>query len=390
MEIEKKIFYIALILFSLDFKLQGISIFILYSFCFILKQKRILLSKDSFFLIVMSGSFFISYIFSSYFEMSILKNLCAVVLAYIVGSNLKLKEKEIKNIVILSAVFMSFHGVLNLIYNYIIFGKNVLSNSRTYDIWSQAVSASTGQATKFVPLIAIFYSFCFFEKNKKIKIFLSIIILMIFIYNMGLGGRTTILLLIISLFTTIVYFLLKEFKIKYFFKIVLFILLILSVFYIIYNFDILGIRSILEKSYFIHRFFSKSGQGINEDPRLERKIFYYKHFFEYLWGGNVIGKELKIGHAHELWLDIFDMAGIGPYLCICIYTMNSIVRAVKFYKLKSLNKSSSVMIANFYTIMLLQFLAEPILDGSPKLLILYCFIDGLIFRFLKKRRKNEL
>ncbi|MGD6730446.1 MAG: hypothetical protein ACPKMZ_05180 [Pleomorphochaeta sp.] len=113
------------------------------------------------------------------------------------------------------------------------------------------------------------------------------------------------------------------------------------------------------------------------------------YFTKYLWGGNFISTGQNIGPAHEIWLDTYDYSGIIPYTLIIIYTCSYIIRMFKIFKNKNIYLGIRILSVTFYIVMTIQFGLEPILEGSPILFYLFCFLDGFFKIIIIKNEKLE-
>lgn len=387
-KIESAYMIIALSLFSVDFKLQGVTVFLVAALVFFTINHRVSIDASGAILICFGVTFFLFFFPSQYFDISIVKTVLAVMLAYLLGySQDNITESTVINTIKLIAIFMALHGVLNLLYNLSIFGTQAFSIARSYDFWSQAISGSTGQATKFTPFLSVFFYLLFVDKKFKSKLIAGILVIAMTLYNIELGGRSYFILFAIATFTSYLIYGLKSDTFKKSVRILLVIVGIAIIFVVIYQMDIFGVKTTVESSYFFHRFFSVSGQKINEDDRVLKKIEYLKNMWNYPFGGSNIRTALHIGYAHELWLDIFDMVGIVPYVLLVGYTFAAIARAIRVFRTNGLKTGTYVIVGTLYLIMLVQFFIEPVIYGSPKLVIAFCLIDGLVARLQKTKKE---
>lgn len=380
---ETYLFYIALSLFAIDFFLQGMTIFFLMTIAVLLIKRLIVVDRSSYLLLLFSISFIVFSALAGCLDLSEAKTVICVFLAYVLGMNINnITDTKITKVLVLIALFMAGHALLNLAYNFSQFGASALSVSRSYDFWTREISGSTGQASKFTPFIAIFFYLFFYVNKKTTKIAAVFILLAAVVYDFELGGRTALILMAISLLLGMMLGLIKERRFWKNIKLIVIVFLVIVIAVLAYNADVFGIKSAFENSYFNHRFYSVSGQGITEDSRMSRKIAYITHILDFPLGGKKLSIGLSIGHAHELWLDTFDIAGIVPYLLLLIYTLGSIKRSLAYFKNPYVDPYMAIAYFSFVIVMNLQFFVEPIIEGSPKLIVYYCLIDGMVSRYL--------
>ena len=133
------------------------------------------------------------------------------------------------------------------------------------------------------------------------------------------------------------------------------------------------------------RFEYYEADKIGQDARVNLKLQYVRHFFSSIFGGNQISKGLGIGSSHELWLDIYDDAGLVSYVCLMIYTFLSIKTVFRIIRMKDVETPFKVGLIEYQVVMLLQFFIEPIFLGAPLLFAAYIMIDAALTRFCDDR-----
>lgn len=380
---------VILVLFSIDFYLQGILIFILGAIGYpIIKGDRTL--QYSPLLLSFVVFFIFLYIYSDYFEISIIKTVIALPIAFSFGSSISnISPKKISFLLLICAFTMAFHAILNMLYNFKLYGIMAIGLRLSSDFWTGEVSLSTGQAAKMVPFLSCVFVLLFYNKNNRLKLFSFVTFILLIVYNFALGGRSVIILTVLSIVISLCLIINRERDFKLARKLIIILSFTVFAFVLLYIFNIFSIQELFEESSFSQRFNSEGGQDIEEDDRMSRKIRYLENIFKYPFGGQHLCFDEHIGHAHDLWLDCFDMVGFIPFILIVLYTIFSVLRAKQYYRNQYINTYYGVMIFSFFIIMNIQFFLEPIIEGSPKLLILYCFIDGLITNYLSLKRKTN-
>lgn len=390
LKIEKgeSILLVAMALFGMDFMLQGIMVLIVFGFYFVMSNKGTSVPGKST-IIAFSLLFLLFYIFVPVFELSILKTMVAIPIAFLIGSRIKnCTPEKIVFYMVFVAFFMALHAMMNMYYNFSQMGIMAIAERVSYDFWTRDISSSTGQASKMTPFLACSFYLIMYNKNKALK-YLSIVLLLLnIVYDLELGGRSALVLLF---FTIIFSYIIGSIRAKSAgssAKVLVGLLFFCIVIYFAYEANLLGIKDLFESSSFNQRFNGVSGQDINEDDRTRRKIIYLQNLLTYPFGGQHLCNDLKIGHAHDLWLDTFDMVGLIPFCILLFYTYSSIIRAYRMYKKQAVDPYKATVILTFFVIMNVQFFLEPIIEGSPKLFIYYCLIDAMVSQFLMKQNSN--
>ena len=314
-------------------------------------------------------------------------------LCYIMGlslfpkeeSNLDLShsEKQTSVVIYVASGGVMLHFVLNMLTNRGANTRNVI------DFWTKDEMSATGQATLACLMIAVAAAFLFSKSGKLKKTIAIASLAIILAYNLILAGRTIFLLILIVFAVALLYVIYENKRVKANGKTVKLIFAITSVLMLLillYSSNAFGIRDTLESSNFYNRFFDKnSTQAIDDDSRLENKIYYIEHFFDRMLGGGHIRREF--GHsAHDLYLDVYDEAGIFALISIVFYILYSIGRAIKCIRSNNISFETRLLILCIYLIVNIQFWLEPITRGIPWLLATYCLIDGAVNSLLSKEK----
>ena len=314
-------------------------------------------------------------------------------LCYIMGlslfpkeeSNLDLShnEKQTSIVIYVASAGVMLHFVLNMLTNRGADTRHVI------DFWTKDEMSATGQAVLACLMIAVAAAFLFSKSGKPKKIIAIASLAIVLAYNLILAGRTIFLLILIVFAAALLYVMYENKRIKANGKTVelIFIIVVVStLLLLLYSSNAFGVRDSLESSNFYNRFFDKnSTQTIDEDSRLENKLYYIEHFFDSMLGGGHIRREF--GHsAHDLFLDVYDEAGIFALISIAIYILYSIGRAIKCIRSNNISFETRLLILCVYLIVNIQFWLEPITRGIPWLLATYCLIDGAVNSLLSKEK----
>lgn len=302
-----------------------------------------------------------------------------VPMAYYVGSNIKeVNEENIKEIIYVIVFGMMMHVLLNFGLDLYRRGFRIFFSTSHYDIWTLADMSETATSINYVFLYGVIYYVLFHEKNKNIKIITILFFVLSSFYCVALGERTTIIVLLISLVISLLLdcLIFKTLKlnkkiiitISSTVSIVSIVVLILYIFNRIddYNYTIFDMRLF--------------GKFINKGFRTERLdilIETIRNAPQHLWGNNEIS--LIVGlMPHDLWLDVYDIAGLMPFLLLCIHTIIYINTFIKVIKSRRVSKEFKLFIIPLFICILLQMLLEPIMSGSSVFLLVVIIVETLI------------
>mgnify|MGYP004530285203 CR=1 FL=1 len=391
-----RMIYILLFLFSLNIFNQS-SLILAAVFIFI-----VICNRGKLYIPANDKVFFVLAIFAAaYFAFSAQNGLNAGIsaigcpMAYYIGLRVQNEqmeisqaEKQLKSVTILLVAGMTCHAVVNFLYELVRFG-GINSGAVHYDFFSMGAKTSATGAATYLTLFAGVIFYLIMESNSVKKWIAGILLIVItFAYDMILGGRTFFALAGVSFALSMIVYIWGQKdnikKMKAIGKLIL-IALVLAVaaiaVYIKYQ-D--AITKMFESTYLFHRisyanmsqsqdllsFFKSSDRGNIREQ-------YIALMFDYPWGGR---KALsKVGfYAHELWLDIFDSAGIIPFVLIWIVTIQITFSNLKYILNKKVPIENRVLITGITASVTVQFFFEPALTGCRALLFSYLLICGII------------
>lgn len=386
MTIEKNIIFIVILLAVSNFLLKGTHLVFLAFMLLLIFIKRVKLNGISLLILLFSILYAVSELV--YSNRSLISALGGFIfpMGYIMGYNLLCKQENFSDNIAKNMTYISFamasHGILNFFYNLKIGGLNIFSTGLSYDFWSKTFSTATGQASYYYYL-AITFVFFLTSKyfgNKKILIWIFFAICLL--HNILIGGRTFLVLIVIAICANFLFYLLFSNRKEKVLKFIFIIFMVILVIFILYNYNLLGIRDIFEKSYFYRRFFyANKYEEISKTSRWNTKVIYFQNMLTYLFGGNNIRDKLGAGYAHELWLDTYDTAGLIPFIILVIITIHSIKSVYKIIKRKGLPFEIRGMILSFLTVSLAAFFVEPIIEGCPMVFFSFCYIQGILDKY---------
>lgn len=300
-------------------------------------------------------------------------------MAYYVGANVKNPTvKNIKIVIYIIALGMCAHVILNGIYDvYFHFSTGKYYSTSHYDFWTRDKMSSTATALNLDILIGMLYYIIRYEKNKLVKHTSLIGFVLAMAYCLFAGRRTPVLLVAICIFVGFCYEgLIKNVLTKKQKNMFISIFVIGFVFVagiaISYETNFLNCQVLFNKMYIIYKF----RQGIIDNPRIEAYLAAVKLMPSHLWGGQEISTIIN-SEIHDLWIDIYDYAGIITWLITLVYTTMYLVNIVKVMKSEKVDDSMKTMLLTVFVCIALQMLLEPVMTGASIFAII-CVIIGAI------------
>lgn len=302
---------------------------------------------------------------------------------YILGYSLSIEDYKYKKthiIIIMLLVFVNLFILFSYLRTLSDFGsleavKEAFNSRRFVNIWDGSPLKAT-EITLYLSFgIALFPTLFIgdtYTCKKRIYI-LKFISLLSFVngifLSLQLGSRTAIIIIIFSFFT--VFLLFQRLSIR---KIMVSFISVITLFFawILFNLNILGLKSWWEKTSTYSRF---KELGL-ESSRYEAWTDILQGLINQPLGGR--GINLSISYAHNLWLDVAYDAGLFPFILLILFSLISLVSFIKFTLLNHPIYLKALIIALF-TAFFVSFLSEPILQGGERYyFVAFCLIVGVI------------
>lgn len=391
-----KIIYLLLFLFSLNvFNQSSLILAAVFALMVLYDRGKLYISpNDNVFFVLMffSITFFI---FSSQNGFNAGISAIGCPMAYYIGMRMQnvqteilRAENQLRFLTLLLVGGMTCHAVINFIYELIRFG-GINSGGIHYDFFSLGAQTSATGAATYLTLFAgvVFYLIMIFDSTKKWIIGLACIGVA-FAYDIVLGGRTFFALIGVSFILSMIVFIYGQKdaakKIKAIGKLVFIVFILIVIAMAIYIRYGDTITEMFQSTYLFHRI-SYANQTQSQDlfsffkssDRGNVRNQYIALMFDYPWGGRKIFGKVGL-YAHELWLDIFDSAGIIPFIFIWIVTFQITFGNIRYILNKEVPIRNRVLIVGITVSVTIQLFFEPVLTGCRALLFSYFLICGLV------------
>ena len=290
-------------------------------------------------------------------------------MAYYIGSNIfDSDQSKIKYVLYILAFGMAFHVLLNFGYDLAVRGIECFTRNSHLDFWYKDEFPTTQTAVNYVFILSLIYYLFVYEKNRSLAYLMLSVSVLLMIYAIALGRRTTFLMVGLSVLSSIVYDALisgnKSQRSLILRKIVLAVFFVLLILIAMYFFNIFGLRekvrhiSIINKLYWF---------GLNSN-RIEVLIETLKLAPDHMFGGSEISTILDI-EPHDLWMDTFNYAGIIAFILLVIYSLYCFQIIKKAVTNHNLSDSYRLMITVFYLCVIVQMFLEPVMTGSSIFLL---------------------
>ena len=328
-------------------------------------------------------------------------------MAYYIGSNLKkTSEENVRKVIYIIAFGMAMHMILNFFLElYFWHGRlSYLFNKIShYDIWLFNTDPNTieqyegnvifpnvqfirvrttATSMNYIMLSSVIYYLVKYEKNRVFKYIGLVLFTVSSVYCLALGRRTTLFILLISVLTALLMEIKNRnanFNLRFLIKAVSIIGFLTILLIVFITFNVFGIKDILMNLSIVNKLIR---QGFKTE-RFEILLKSISLAPKYPFGGQKISAETG-SVIHDLWGDIYDYAGIVPYILMLIYSAGVFKVFMKIQKNKIINNNQKLLyIVWFISSSLIMFI-EPVFTGASIYLICYVIIASLVEKHLKQ------
>lgn len=363
-------------LISLNFvNLYFYLIFAAFFICVITNVKRFKFDIASVLLVLFSVCYILFYPPTRESYTSILKQF-AYPMCYMVGLNLffvdedknnNSSDAQIKLCILTVAMGTFLHYLLNASINI----DSLLRN--TVDYWTGEVVVATDQALLVTMAIGVFSVWLCGDSKMWKKVFSLLGLILVFVYNFVLAGRTIILLSAITMFIAFM-FIQKHTSSGGRIRRYLFLSVALFGVLLLFLNNVWGIRDWILDSNLSNRF---EAQDYISDIRVERKLIYISRMLDFPFGGGGL-RDAVGGHAHELYLDVLSDVGFIGYVLVGIVVLIGNMSAFRAFRIESLSIETRNLILCVFVGVNIVFFLEPIIQGEPWLFCIFCFLIGVM------------
>lgn len=301
-------------------------------------------------------------------------------LAYYVGSNIKNpNEDNIKKIIYLVTLGMTCHILLNFACDLIVRGTECFFRNSHLDFWTWGEYPTTQTSVMYIFLIGIIYYIFAYETNKKIKITAIVLFLISYVYSIALGRRTPIFLLVlVVLFSFAIDFLIVNNNSKKSSILILIVAVFIGVgvfIYFIYSMNLFGMQDAISRLGIVRKFTSLGFYSNRHNLTYATFRLAPEHYL----GGLEITALTTYG-PHDLWLNVFDAAGIVPFVFIVIYSLVSLFILAKVLISKKYSIKFRLLLFGLTMSVFIQFILEPIMTGSSIVLLVVVILMSILER----------
>jgi len=267
---------------------------------------------------------------------------------------------------------LTFYILACMVYT-ILHGYEINALNRSpYQVWNGVKGTATHFATMSAPPIAVSCLDVLIKKGRE-RIAATAILVLLLISNMMMANRIIFIFFAVfmGLSAIIVY---KDQGIDKKAKFILLGSILIILLYTTYELDLFSIKSLLSRFAVFRRIQTLDALGY-EDPRLERQLYVITNFFKHTKGGGFFFTE--VGEVHNVWLDVYDYAGMLPFLMFVFFTFSVIKHMLKCFKATSQDTVAAYLIVVLFSYMI-SFAEEPVIRASEPYFVLFFFVCGLV------------
>ena len=271
---------------------------------------------------------------------------------------------------------MCAHLLLNFYYDYTVLGSELLLRNSHYDFWTRGYVAANTTSVNLIMIISAIYYILFFEKDRRLRITGIVLFFAALSYDLALGKRMPIFIMVLCLVLCVLFDIVFVQKNKKFILVLVIPALGLILLLVLYFINFLGLKDIMDDI----RLVIKIKAGFFDFDRVKILLWALPYFPKYLWGGQKISSAIGI-QIHELWLDVYDYAGLPSYILLMIYTFIYLRDIWNVLKKASVSKPFKLLIVSFVFCAACVMLLEPVMTGSSLFLICVIMIGTMFSCF---------
>lgn len=235
-------------------------------------------------------------------------------------SIINVKEYNIEKLIISIALGFLFNVIFDCIYTFMLNDGAYISRNLNSIFSIDLYVSATIEALKLVFPIGIFIPLLL-TNNKKYKLLAIFMIISVILINTVLLSRNILLDIVFAFLLVVIYkfdylksLVIKKKKTFYIIIVMFFFLLILIGF----------------NSRFISGFFNID-RLLSDTARIKTLLLASSQLFQFPLGGNQMNLG-ELNYAHNMWLDVANVAGIIPFIILIIFTFRYIYILIKIGK----------------------------------------------------------
>ena len=373
-------FLILMFCFAISlFNMAGYIFTLIAAITFLLCNHRIRFSSNDLLILLFSVSYFMIYwmhfgIALNEIILYLIGPWCAYVIAKVYVEE-SVHEHSIIILVLVLSIGMYLHGVLNII-AYVNSGHfaQYAHYRQSVDFWrNELVNVKTTEML-FTFATGLGLGVFFAKYKLKYKICAIVIVCVSMLLTIFMANRSLLIIFVVVLFWRLLCWLLDK-HIPFIRKILLLsgLILILMLVVVAINMNVSGIGDAFYSMKVVQRFSSDV-----ELTRFDVWSPFFKNlkFVEYPWGGKLLTQGSQFGYMHNMWLDVYNVTGILPFLFLIIITLKLILDFYEFTQVmkRENRKNECVVIQSLFLAIAMNMMVEPILEANP-----YYFLSVLMF-----------
>lgn len=364
-----KIEYLLLFLFSFEIlDKHHFIIFALFAFLFVKGRIKIVSNSQFALLIAWGISYWIfghSHLWS---EIQVPSLWCV----FLIGYSMVNTREDFPIILIIVALGFALEGLLT-VYNAEGTQFAVDEDSRFVDsLWGSAKRAISAQnVTMYL------FSGClvYILQKKEIPVLVKVLAVIFelgFLYNsIMIAMRSSLLFNPLIIAISFIAFNGIKFKGKHLF----FLLIILSLFVVLYAINFYGIRSFFEDSFLFTRLTEEADGGIAHNSRYNLQGRFWDVYDQDYFGG--LHDKIDF-YFHNIWLDMYSFSGIISAVLFMFLTISFIKTFINVYKKAEREERS--LLAGVFAAFMLPFYMDPMLWAAPCYFAIFIMFYGMLVR----------
>jgi hypothetical protein len=297
------------------------------------------------------------------------------------GLNIHERSIKVENVIKIIVFAYTAYVLITMIYSFT-HGQFLLTRN-PLNLWTGTLRAATHYGTMSIIPLAYGLHLTVGNEEKRGKFVGWLLIIFAIAVAVITASRTVLLL--IPLGSIIAYFanikMRGNFQQKHLNQLIAsLILLALSV--VVFVTDMFGVQTLFFRTQLGQRYILGYAPTLMNDGRFKNIEFFFQHIGQSMWGGGY--SRINSGNLHNVYLNVFDLSGIIPFLLLVLFTICVIRDYKRAVKNNSVDIPTRLLLLLILSLAFIQMMLEPTMESVPVFmwcLLLICGMQNKVSHF---------
>lgn len=289
------------------------------------------------------------------------------------SEKIKSSNKLEKTIELIAVTYLIYVGI-TIIYS--ISKGQMAVNRNPLNIWTGQLRAATHYGTMLlIPVIYGIYLSTVYKGKKRVIGFIIVIISLLI--NVLTASRTIILFIPVGYLFSYFYSIKVSgaFSKRHLNQLIGSLIAVFTIMIMFIN-DMFGLQTMYLHSALGQRYLQGNVARMADDGRMTHWRFFFSHLSESFFGGGY--SRQNTGNLHNIYLNVYDLSGIIPFILLVIFTLMLTKRIRKVIKQEKVTNEIKVLLVLLFLLSFAQVLMEPVMESVPVFCWCLLYIAGMV------------